>query len=75
MQESEVFACETLKASENASLPLDSADEPFDDVGFFEAEFVILPLLFAIPASGEARFDLTDLKLEPQFVAVKSFCR
>jgi len=73
MQESHETSCEFFIASENASTPLDSVDETFDDVAFSVADAVIVAWLLAIAAERDDHLYLLGCELLSQRVRIVAF--
>ena len=59
VQESHETPCKFFIAGENASIPLDSVDEAFDNIALFVEESVIAPRLLAIAARRDDHLDLS----------------
>jgi hypothetical protein len=73
VQESHESACEFVIASENASIPLDSVDETFDDVAFSVADSVIGAWLLTIAAERNHHLDLLGCEQLSQRVGIVAF--
>jgi len=73
MQECHVTSCEFVIASGNASIPLESVDETFDDVAFPVALFVIVSWSFAIATGGDDHLYLSRCEQLSQRVGVVAF--
>ncbi len=73
MQESDETPCEFVIAGENASIPLSSVDEAFDDVAFSVADSVTVPWLPTIAAGRDDHLDLVDCEQLSQRVRSVAF--
>ena len=73
MQESHETSSKFFITGENASKPLDSVDEAFDDVALFVANAVIVPRLLAIAARRDDHLDMSGCEQFSQRVGTVAF--